>query len=774
MHASGSASGPRPARLRAVALVALVALLGDRPAFPEDPPSAPAPVVDEASFLSALQRMKTALAAGRAVEGLTLLDATLAAHEGKDYVLAKRVELEDLARRLSFAETCPPPDPKTLVEGELRKWISKTGEIEIRYRDGRPTDLKSEGGGLLFPARFRGAYTVTVKGSSYPSQTSQAPIVQVGWEKDARGKVRGWAVSFGVPPYDQGNQRVWLPARIVSFEGDDEKVLVEKATSPGRPGKPFRLDVVVQSSRVTASLDGTIIGSAPKNDSVFGFAWIKVPDWGEITISGLVEPSWIQSKVDAVVDKGRAAFDKRFDVRKRLPAWLYARPAPASSTPSPAPTAGGPSPSGSSPSSGSSPGSTKRAPTGIAAVPAALRATYMAGLAKARAGDGAGALAAAEELEAKGAPVAVAAMLAAEACLLLDDSTKALAHLDRVLAADPDAFEAFVLKTRLLGRLGRDADLVATVAAARARPDASLDVFEAAGLALLFAGRLDDARSCVEDATRRGRRSPTLETVARVVVRAKNGPDWPRTFEARSANYRVVSDIDQDTCRKAATVLEEALGAFRSRVGMLQAEPKRLYDVFLFSGEAGFQRYVADSALLSGKGPERAAGLYSGVMKQLLIWNLPNRDEMMSTVRHEGFHQYLDRLMPDPPVWLNEGMAVYFEVVPPPGGELHLERPRADQLDALKDKPLVPLEAFTRIKPKEFYATAPQSYAQAWLLVHMLHHGSTKHRELRVNLMKRLLTQPGSEAVREAFVPSLLPTLDADLLAYRVALAAKR
>ena len=30
-------------------------------------------------------------------------------------------------------------------------------------------------------------------------------------------------------------------------------------------------------------------------------------------------------------------------------------------------------------------------------------------------------------------------------------------------------------------------------------------------------------------------------------------------------------------------------------------------------------------------------------------------------MRHEGYHQYLDRVMPDPPVWFNEGLAVYHE-----------------------------------------------------------------------------------------------------------------
>ena len=71
-------------------------------------------------------------------------------------------------------------------------------------------------------------------------------------------------------------------------------------------------------------------------------------------------------------------------------------------------------------------------------------------------------------------------------------------------------------------------------------------------------------------------------------------------------------------------------------------------------------------------------GLYSPALKQLLIWNQPNRKKMLETVRHEGFHQYLDGVMSDPPPWLNEGLAMYYEALPPAGTTI-LTLPTSDR-----------------------------------------------------------------------------------------------
>ncbi|MBL9086676.1 MAG: DUF1570 domain-containing protein [Planctomycetia bacterium] len=734
-----------------VGVVVLVASL--RPAVADGPVAAPA-AGNEKAFRAALDASKAHLAAGRGKEGLAHLKTTLEKHREQDYARAARPDLEDLARRLAFCADCPPPDPQSVVKGTLKKFVSKTGDIEIRYEAGKPNDFKTlEKGSLLFPARFRGPFTVAVKGASYPRKTDDAPMVTVGLEDNPKsGEMRMWRVYFGIAPYDEGNQSVWLPARIVEHDGDERKVLFEKEISPANAGKPYRFEVAVTSARVSATLNGSPLGSAAKAASTFGFFTLGLKGWSEIVVSGQIEPSWIQGQLDAVVDARRAAFERTFDVRSVLPAWVFDAPA--------------------EPATAASADDGDDAPD--EEVPPELAADLLDLAKRVAADDFAGALEAIEALRKRGAPERLLGLLEARAHLGLDEPNKALAAIDRVIAADKDSVQALLVKAMVLYELGRDDEFAVAMRAATASPKAPLAVFEAATMYALLAGRPDDARAAVDAAARRRLSSPRLDALGKFVVRALNGPDWPKSFEFKSANYHVVSDIDVEICKVAAGVLEEALTQYRVRVRPLKAGPKRLYRVYLFSGKAGFERYRGDSSLFGGKGMENAAGIYSPMLKQLLIWNLESRDEMIVTIRHEGFHQYLDRLLPDPPVWFDEGLAVYYEGMKRVAGELRTDMARAEYLDALAGKDLVPLKAWVRIKPRDFYATSPHSYAQAWLFLHLLQHGTQKHRDLFKAFLTRLETASGSEAVDAVFDDATLAALDKDLAAHRAALNAKR
>jgi len=742
--------------MRATKSVVIAALCAALLVGSSHPLRADAPAPTPAAFATALDQMKAHLAAGRAEQGLKLLRQTLETHARQTHAFAKRAELEDLARRLSFRCECAPPDPQVVVKGTLRKFTSKTGDLDIRYEAGKEHDFETtEDGDLIFPARFRGPFTVTIKGASYPATTKDSPVIYTGYEHDPKtDRVQKWVVYFGVAPYDEGSNSVWLPVKILAFDGEDKKVLYEKEISPATSKKPYRLDVAVTSARITAQLNGKTLGSGPKPDGMFGFARISVTGWSEIAISGTIEPSWIQRRVDAIVEGKRAEFEKSFDLHKVLPNWLYeAAPAPA------APSEGAPS---------EEPDTSE--------VPAAFATAIASAHAKLEGDDPAGALEVAESLRKDGAPPFWVAFIEAQAYLALDEATKALASVEAGLQAASGSFELLMLKAQVLFQLGREDEFMTTLRTATASPKAPKSVFEAAALFAMRAGRVDDARALVESASGRGMHSEALDRLGRVTVRAKNGPDWPKSYEFKSSNYHVVSDMDVETCKMAATLLEDALVAYRVHVKSLAptTAATKLYRVYLFSGEAGFKRYLAESSFFGGKGMEHAAGIYSPILKQLLIWNLPTRDEMVETIKHEGFHQYLDRLLPDPPVWFNEGMATYYEAMTRVAGALKTDMPRPQYLEALKGKSLVPLARFLFIRPKDFYGSPELSYAQAWLLVHMLQHGTARHKELFRAYLAKLETSSGADATREVFDEATIKTLDADLDRYRDAFFEKK
>ena len=755
MHTSNGWAGRWLVRGIAASAVALSTCVPARTAaLAADAPAAPAAAPPtEAAFLAELDRAKANLSAGKPADARKVLLDALERHRDTDHVFAKRLTVEDLAGRIAFRQAVPPPDPQTVVKGKLKRFLSFSGLVEVVYEAGKPNDLEARpDGSLLFPVRFRGPYTLTIKGDSYADEPKEVPLVQVGMDAQGRAKRDdAWVVSFGVPPFTEGGQKAWVPPRILRVAGGEKTVVAEKTDAhPAQARRPFRLEAAMTATRLTASVNGTTIGGTAKPEGVFGYALILVPGWREITIAGQIEPSWIQGKLDAIVDAKRQAFDAGFDVKTVLPAWLYA-PRASAATPAPG---------------------REHAGGSITSLPPELMLPYAEALEKLD-DDPKAALAAAEALRAKGATAEAVGVLAARALDALGQPTKALAEVDKVLAATPDAFDALLVRAGLLVRLGRDTDLTLTLQTLLKRPEAGTTTWVAAGRFLLLAGRLDEARRLAEDAARRGEHSEALEQLGRIVVRAQAGPAWPRAFEYKSSNYHVVSDIDQDTCRKAALVLEDALADFRGHVRSLKPEPRRLYRVYLFSGRASFQSYVEDAVTFGGKTPEQVAGLYSPVLKQLLIWNLPDRDEMMKTVRHEGFHQYLDRVLPDPPVWFNEGLAVYFEDLKRVDGVLQAAAVRPDFLRILAGKPLVPMAEFVRIRPADFYRTSPHSYAQGWLVAHLLRQGTPKHKELYRTLLSRLETAAGTEAVEATFDDATLKALDADLKAHHDALKAK-
>jgi tetratricopeptide (TPR) repeat protein len=741
-------------RLRAAVLAAAALFLcgaparmarADPPAPPAAPPAAVAPT--EAQFLASLDRSRVLLGAGDAKGGQKTLDEALALHGEQDYVRAKRADLEDLAKRLAFRMDCPPPDPATLVKGTLKKFVSRTGELEIRYAAGKGHDFETSGSGALaFPARFQGPFTITVKGDAYPSRSS--PHVQVGLVNDPKtNRTQIWGVVPGFPSYTEGRTEHWLPARIVWMDGDSRKVVSEKATSPAKPGAAWRLKVQVTRGKVLGFINDSSLGYANKPDTVFGYALIEAVDWSEIIVEGQIEPSWLQGRIDKIVEGKRAAFEAKFDIRSRLPAWLFRKADPSKAVPEP-----------------SLLDEDDKVPEKFRIQVLHVRMLLLTDRDEE-------ALVQVERLRAAGAPESLVWALSARANLGLGEATKALADAERLLAAEPESHEAIQLKAEVLARLGREEEAAALWDAAAAKPGAGVDFYVAGSMQMLLAGRLDTARKLSERAARLGLRSPLLDSLGRVLAQATNGPTWPKTYEYKTTNYHVTSDIDVDTCMKASNVLEEALQIYREQVHALKPEKRRAYKVFLFSGKEGFLRYLADVSVLRAPPMENVAGLYSPLLKQLLIWNLPSRAEMMRTVRHEGFHQYLDRVLPDPPVWFNEGMAVYYEGMERVGGDLKIGRPRPDDVAFLEKERLKPLREFLPMTSSQFYKGGHHSYAQAWLLVHMLKHGSSKHRDLYKSLMTRLETTAGRDATREVFPDAILSALDGDLAAHRLTLS---
>ena len=319
---------------------------------------------------------------------------------------------------------------------------------------------------------------------------------------------------------------------------------------------------------------------------------------------------------------------------------------------------------------------------------------------------------------------------------------------DRALAPLLEAgfASARVLAIRVMIGRGKVADAVRATDKLLADLPEQLDGLQGLCGDLFDAGRIGAARRVLERARSLGLRGNDVRELLRMLRYADNGPDWPRRYEVKRTNYHVFSDIDQAMCAKAAGILEKAYQAFNAYIGDVKDAGKRQrFKVYVFSGEAEYQRYLKD---LTGRPAPGSAGCYFPKLKHLLIWNT-DETQMLYTIRHEGFHQYFDRVVMTPPLWLNEGLAEYYEQAK--SGTWQKGTSRKDHIALLKQRGVYDLKGFIHMDPQQFYADISKSYAQSWAVVRFLRHSSPENRKLFKRLIETMKTKPGKEAMAEVF-----------------------
>ncbi len=109
-------------------------------------------------------------------------------------------------------------------------------------------------------------------------------------------------------------------------------------------------------------------------------------------------------------------------------------------------------------------------------------------------------------------------------------------------------------------------------------------------------------------------------------------------------------------------------------------------------------------------------------------------DRLAEDLRHEATHALLHTIVSDMPLWLDEGLAEYFEdagAVPGDNPE-HLDR-LADELQRRWKPDLAHLEEVRQVRDM-----TPRDYREAWAWVHFLIHESPWHRDLLSGYLRQL------------------------------------
>ena len=177
----------------------------------------------------------------------------------------------------------------------------------------------------------------------------------------------------------------------------------------------------------------------------------------------------------------------------------------------------------------------------------------------------------------------------------------------------------------------------------------------------------------------------------------------------------------------------------------LQKQPVTVY---LFSDEVRYLQYLQIRYPLL---PPRRA-YFVGTSKELAVYTFWG-DRIQEDLRHEYTHGVLHASLMDVPLWLDEGLAEYFEVTSQPQG---LNRDYAMRLASNLSQGWKPnldrLESLEKVDDMQ-----KADYLEAWAWVHFMLHHSEETRTVLVNYLHELRTtdKPGLLSTRlRAVIPT--------------------
>ncbi|HXE74453.1 MAG TPA: tetratricopeptide repeat protein [Candidatus Xenobia bacterium] len=189
--------------------------------------------------------------------------------------------------------------------------------------------------------------------------------------------------------------------------------------------------------------------------------------------------------------------------------------------------------------------------------------------------------------------------------------------------------------------------------------------------------------------------------------------------ELRSEHFHVVSNAKPKDIQRAMRKLEEFRHLLSYALPGLRVDSPLPTSVILFKDEKSYRNYVPLTT--EGK-PMKADGfMQPGRERMYLVIDL-SAAEPEETSFHEFIHLVNRLNFDNMPVWLDEGLAEFYERTDVDGRDFVLGDFQPGWWDLLQRSQLIPLEVLTEVDYRSPYYNNEDKravfYAQAWLLMH--------------------------------------------------------
>ncbi|RMF40268.1 MAG: hypothetical protein D6753_12050 [Planctomycetota bacterium] len=222
------------------------------------------------------------------------------------------------------------------------------------------------------------------------------------------------------------------------------------------------------------------------------------------------------------------------------------------------------------------------------------------------------------------------------------------------------------------------------------------------------------------------RRRALMATAAALAVRPVAGQTprkWP--YEQRCGRFVVHADFDWTHALPVTTVLEEIDRDVQATLRLPPSENP--IHVVVMKSESAYRRYMET---YFPKLPfRRALFLRDRGPGMLFTYQHP---AVLDDIRHEVTHAVVNDDRPPLPLWIDEGIAEYFE---PPSADRYAGNPYlAVVQEELNHRSLIPLETLEAIE--DLATFGDEHYRHSWAWVHFLLHRTPRSRELLVEYVR--------------------------------------
>lgn len=205
-------------------------------------------------------------------------------------------------------------------------------------------------------------------------------------------------------------------------------------------------------------------------------------------------------------------------------------------------------------------------------------------------------------------------------------------------------------------------------------------------------------------------------------------------YRAETDHYRVVSEVSRSHAGETAERLEATLELFNEYFHFdLSQLPSRM-QVRIFEDKADFDSYL--TRIIDETRDDFIYLHYGDLRRNELVGYAWDGPEYEYSLNHQAFIQYLRSFVSEPPLWMREGFAVYFEEVEyDEGTKRAVHRENLSWLETLKqitdgshEKSAIPLETMLRIDVETARDRIDVFYPQAWGMVSYLL--NSQHRDV--------------------------------------------